>query len=105
MACLGWAPSSAHEGHAHKVMGTVCSVHENRLEVTSRDGKPHTVTLTGKTNVARGKTPGKASEIRPGQRVVVTGTQTKRKDGTTTLIATRIQLGVVRPVTEACPPE
>jgi hypothetical protein len=29
----------AHEGHAHKVMGTVSTLYENHLEVKATDGK------------------------------------------------------------------
>jgi len=39
-AALAVAPIAyAHEGHAHKVMGTVSTIHENHLEVKDKDGK------------------------------------------------------------------
>ena len=104
-AGLASAPAWAHEGHAHKVMGTVCAVHPDRLEVAATDGKIHTLTLTENTKVVKGTTPFKVSDIGPGYRIVATATETKRKDGTTTLTASRIQVGTVSPTTNKCAPE
>lgn len=88
------APTWAHEGHVHKVMGTVLVIHENHLEVNATDGTTATLTLTEKTKVVRGKTALKASDIQAGERVVVTATETKGKDGKSlVLIANKIQLG------------
>lgn len=83
----------AHEGHAHKVMGTVSTLHENHLEVTATDGKTSTITLNEKTKLLRGKTKVKVEDIKPGERVVVTATETKSKDGKTTMIATEVRVG------------
>jgi len=82
----------AHEGHAHKVMGIVATLHENHLEVKATDGKSSTITLNAKTKILRGKTKAKVEDIKPGERVVVTATETKGKDGKTTMIATEIRL-------------
>lgn len=84
---------SAHEGHAHKIMGTVSVLHENHLDVKGTDGKVSTVTLAEKTSIVRGTTALKASDIRPGDRVVVTATETKGPDGKTTMVASRVQVG------------
>lgn len=35
----------AHEGHEHKIMGTVSMVHQNQLEVKTKDGKSNVVTV------------------------------------------------------------
>ena len=83
----------AHEGHAHKVMGTVSTLHENHLEVKATDGKTSTITLNEKTKILRGKAKVKLDDIKPGERVVVTATETKGKDGKTTLIATEVRVG------------
>ena len=85
----------AHEGHAHKVMGTVTALHENHFEVKATDGKTSTITLNEKTKILRGKATLKADEIKPGERVVVTATETKGKDGKATMIATEVRLGTV----------
>jgi hypothetical protein len=82
----------AHVGHVHKVMGTVATRHENHLDVKATDGKGSRITLNAKTKILRGKTKAKAEDIKPGERVVVTATETKGKDGKTTMIATEIRL-------------
>ena len=82
----------AHEGHAHKVMGII-SVHDaNHLKVKATDGKTVTITINEKTKVLRGKTKATADDIKPGERVVVTATEAKGKDGKTTMIATEVRL-------------
>lgn len=82
----------AHEGHAHKVMGTVTTLHRNHLEVKATDGKSSTIRLNAKTKILRGKAKATAEEIKPGERVVVTATETKGKDGKTTMIASEVRL-------------
>jgi len=84
----------AHEGHAHKVMGTVAVRGENQLEVKTTDGKTRTITLNDKTRILRGKAEVKPDDIKPGERVVVTARETKSKDGQATLVATQIRLAV-----------
>ena len=56
----------AHEGHVHKVMGTVSTLHENHLEVKATDGKTSTITLNAKTKIVRGKAKIKVDDIKPG---------------------------------------
>jgi hypothetical protein len=87
------AYARAHEGHAHKVMGTVATLHENHLEVKATDGKSSTITLNEKTKILRGKAKVKLDDIKPGERVVVTALETKGKDGKKTMVATEIRLG------------
>jgi hypothetical protein len=82
----------AHEGHVHKVMGTVSLHHENHLEVKATDGKTSTITLNEKTKILRGKAKVPAGDIKPGERVVVTATETKGKDGKPAMIASEIRL-------------
>lgn len=82
----------AHEGHAHKVMGTVAVRHENHLKVKATDGKDADITINHKTKILRGKTVVKAEDIRPGERVVVTAVETKGANGAKTMIATEVKL-------------
>jgi translation initiation factor IF-1 len=89
----------AHEGHAHKVMGTVAMSHENHLEVKATDGKTTMITLNEKTAILRGKTKIKVDEIKPGDRVVVTATETKEKDGKATMVASEVRIGAARATT------
>ena len=81
-----------HEGHTHKVMGTVSLRHENHLEVKTTDGKTATITVNEKTKILRGKKKTTADDIKPGERVVVSATQTKGTHGSTTMIATEVRL-------------
>lgn len=83
----------AHGGHAHKVMGTVAMRHENHLEIKATDGKTSTVTLNQKTRILRGTTKVGVDEIKSGERVVVTATETKGKDGKTAMVASEVRLG------------
>jgi len=61
----------AHEGHVHKVMGTVTARHDNRVELKTQDGKTVVVTLDAKTAVNRGKQKTDQAAIKVGERVVV----------------------------------
>jgi hypothetical protein len=81
-----------HEGHAHKMMGTVAARHDNQLEVKAVDGKTATVTLNDKTRVLRGKAKVTAEDIKPGQRVVVTATEQKGADGKSMMLASEVRL-------------
>jgi len=83
----------AHEGHVRKVMGTVAMRHENHLEVKATDGKTSTITLNEKTKILRGKAKVEVDDIKHGERIVVTATETKGKDGKATMVATEIRLG------------
>jgi len=49
--------------------------------------------LNEKTKILRGKATVKVEELKPGERVVVTATETKGKDGKATLVATEVRLG------------
>ena len=82
----------AHEGHVHKVMGTVITADDRNLEVKATDGKTGTIMLNEKTRILRGKTKSTAADIRPRERIVVTATETKGKDGKTIMIATEARL-------------
>jgi hypothetical protein len=82
----------AHEGHEHKVMGTVSMRHENHLEVKATDGKTVTITLNEKTKILRGKAKATADDIKPNERVVVTAIETKGKDGQAVMIASEVRL-------------
>ena len=92
----------AHEGHEHKIMGTVSAVHENHLEVKATDGKTSMVTMNEKTRVLRGTAKLSADAIKVGERVVVTAIETKDTDGKALMVAKEVQLAAVaqRPPTQ-----
>lgn len=84
----------AHEGHDHRVMGTVSAIHQNHLEVkAAADGKATTVTINEKTRILRGKAVVAREAIKVGERVVVTYAQEKDGAGKDALIAKEIRLG------------
>ena len=84
---------AAHPGHSHKVMGVVSSIHENHLVVKDAKDKEMTFTLDAKTKITRGRTVLRSSEIKVGERVVVTYDETKDKDGKTVASAKTVQVG------------
>ncbi len=67
----------AHEGHDHKVMGTVKSIQEKHLEVQDKTGKTSMVMITDQTKILRGKTAAALADIKVGERIVVIGTMEK----------------------------
>jgi hypothetical protein len=89
----------AHEGHAHKVMGTVATVHENHLEVKDKDGKITTHMLNTKTKIRRGKALAKMADIKVGDRVVVTTIESKDKAGKVVKTVTQVDLAAAAATT------
>ena len=65
---------SAHEGHDHKIMGTLAAVHDNSVDVKGTDGKLSTITLNDKTKILHGTMAMKIADLTTGDRVVVTAT-------------------------------
>ena len=80
----------AHEGHLHKVMGTVASIEAGQVAVKTTTGTTVMVVLDAKTAVTRGKTKLTAAAVKVGDRVVVEGTQAK-----TIVTAKTVKLGEV----------
>lgn len=73
------APSAfAHEGHAHKVMGTVAAISGEQIEVTNTEGKRETHPLTKQTVFMKGKVMATAKDVSVGTRVVLSVVE---KDG------------------------
>ena len=86
------APARAHQGHAHKIMGTISSMDGFNWTVKTTDGKTVKVVLDGKTTLTRGKAKLNVAAVKVGDRVVVEGTEAKA-----TITAKTIQLGEVVP--------
>lgn len=84
------AVARAHEGHPHKVMGTVSSVEGNNVMVKTADGKTVMVMLDGKTAVTRGKAKLSVAAVKVGDRVVAEGPEEKEM-----IMATTVKLGEV----------
>jgi hypothetical protein len=66
----------AHEGHDHKIMGTVTMAAADHVMLKDTAGKDVTVKVTKATKV-KSKPPLKVEEIKAGSRVVITATQAK----------------------------
>ena len=78
----------AHEGHAHKVMGTVSAIDGNRVTVKTTDAKTVMVILDAKTRITQGKTKLDVKAVRVGTRIVAEGADVKG-----VLTAASIQVG------------
>lgn len=82
--------SRAHEGHTHKVMGTVSSIDGKNVTVKTTDGKTVTVVLGAKTKITQGKKTVEATVLKVGDRLVAEGTEEKA-----VFTATTVRLGEV----------
>lgn len=85
----------AHEGHDHKVMGTVTMAAADHIMVKDKDDKEVTIKVTKDTKV-KSKPPMKVEEIQAGTRVVVAATMEKDK----TLRAKTIEVGAAPTTTK-----
>jgi hypothetical protein len=61
----------AHEGHKHKLLGTVKTLKDAKLELTLKDGEMKTVTLTEKTEITKGEHKADKAALVEGARVAV----------------------------------
>ena len=75
----------AHEGHDHKIMGTVTMAAADHVMLEDRDGNNVTIKVTKDTRV-KSKPAMKVEEIKAGTRVVVTASQAKDKSFTAKII-------------------
>ena len=66
----------AHEGHAHKMAGTVTAVHAdmNHVELKMTDGKTAGFYVTSATKYLKGTKAASLTDLTAGTRVVVTAT-------------------------------
>ena len=78
----------AHNGMEH-VMGTVASITDNSIMVTTTNGKTQTVTTTADTKYSKMDTAIALKDIKVGDHVVIHAT---KKDGK--LIAATVQVGM-----------
>jgi hypothetical protein len=94
VAAALWVPAvaRAHEGHAHKVLGTITAINDNRVEMKTPEGKMVTVTVNAKTTYARGKQKVDLKALKVGGRIVAE--VASEKD----MIATSVTLPAAAPV-------
>ena len=77
----------AHEGHDHKVMGTVTMAAADHVMLKDKDGKDVTIQVTKDTKI-KAKQAIKVEDIKVGTRVVITVVTEKEK-----MTAKEIQVG------------
>ena len=80
----------AHEGHEHKIMGTVTMAAADHVMLKDKDGKDVMVKVNKDTKV-KAKPAVKVEEIKVGTRIVVTAVEQKDKS----LTAKSIEVGAV----------
>ena len=85
----------AHEGHEHKVMGTVTMAAVDHVMLKDKDGKDVMVKVTSDTKV-KAKPALKVQEIKPGTRVVISAIEEKDKSMT----AKTIEVGAASAATK-----
>lgn len=95
------AGALAHPGHAHKVMGTVTAIQDNRVEVKDAEGKTTIHLLDVKTKIRRGRAVLRAADIKVGDRVVISSVETKGAAGKAVMTVTNVQVGVTPATTPA----
>ncbi len=80
----------AHDGHDHKVMGTITMAMADHVMLKTTEGENVTILVTKDTKVLKNKQAMKAQDIEVGTRVVVTAISEKDQ-----MKAKEIQVGVV----------
>jgi len=80
----------AHDGHDHKVMGTITMAMADHVMLKTTEGENVTIQVTKDTKVLKDKQAMKAQDIKVGTRVVVTAISEKD-----VMKAKEIQVGVV----------
>ena len=86
---LGAPAVWAHDGHVHKIMGTVTAREANDVKVRTPSGEVLSIAVTPKTTVRRDRRKAAIADVEVGRRVVV-----DIGNGEDPLIARDIQVGV-----------
>jgi hypothetical protein len=69
--------SFAHEGHVHKMLGTVTKIEGQHVTLKTTAGKNEMVMLDAKTSITQGGKKVEASALKVGQRISVDAMQEK----------------------------
>ena len=85
---LGTAATLAHDGHKHKIMGTVTALEAAKIDIKTPAGETLSIVVNDKTAIVRGKRKVALADIQVGHRVVV-----DVGEGETPLTAKGIQVG------------
>ena len=86
----------AHEGHAHKMMGTLTAIHADmkHVEIKTTAGKAESFYVSDATKFLQGSKSLTLSDLKEGQRVVVTATMESEK-----MIASEVRVGAAAKAT------
>jgi hypothetical protein len=87
----------AHEGHLHKVMGTVVSADSGKVDVKGTDGKTLSLVVDGSTKVVRGTTVIKSADLKVGERIVASYMPMKGPNGAEMLMAKDLKAAASSP--------
>jgi hypothetical protein len=68
---LAASPLAAHEGHAHRYMGTITSASDSQVSLKTTDGKVVSFKVDETTRITKGKVAGGAKDLAVGARAVV----------------------------------
>lgn len=82
----------AHDGHVHRIMGTVTARDAKHVEVKTPSGEVLSIAITPKTTALRNKKKVDLKEVQVGRRVVV-----DIGNGEDPLLAGEIQVGATLP--------
>jgi len=91
MALIAPRWARAHDGHIHKIIGTVTARDAKHIEVKTPSGENLSIAITPKTTATRDKKKVPLSEVQVGRRVVV-----GIGNGEDPLQAGEIQVGATR---------
>jgi hypothetical protein len=89
-------PAMAHDGHTHRIMGTITAVDGKHLEVKTPSGENLSIQINDKTLVTRAKRKIALDQVKKGGRVVV-----DIGNGEDPLIAREIQVGATKIVEDS----
>jgi stress response protein YsnF len=72
VACALFAgAAAAHDGHVHRIMGTVTARDANQIDVKTPSGEVLSIAITPNTTAVRNKKKVDLTEVQVGRRVVV----------------------------------
>jgi hypothetical protein len=88
---MSFTPALAHDGHVHRIMGTVTAVDGKHMDVKTPSGEVLSIQINDKTLVTRAKRKIALDQVKKGGRVVV-----DIGNGEDPLIAREIQVGATK---------
>jgi hypothetical protein len=91
LSFVALAPALAHDGHTHRIMGTITAVDGKHMDVKTPSGEVLSIQINEKTLVTRAKRKIALDQVKKGGRVVV-----DIGNGEDPLIAREIQVGATK---------